>query len=40
MIEDWRKQWDQGDFPFYFVQLANFRNPADGPLDVDKWAQR
>jgi sialate O-acetylesterase len=26
MIEDWRKQFGQGDFPFYFVQLANFGN--------------
>ena len=24
MISDWRKQWNQGDFPFYFCQLANF----------------
>lgn len=24
MIADWRKQWGQGDFPFYFVQLANY----------------
>jgi sialate O-acetylesterase len=24
MINDWRKQWKQGDFPFYFVQLASF----------------
>ena len=24
MIADWRKQWAQGDFPFYFVQLATF----------------
>jgi sialate O-acetylesterase len=24
MIEDWRKHWGQGDFPFLFVQLANF----------------
>jgi sialate O-acetylesterase len=24
MIADWRKQWGQGDFPFLFVQLANF----------------
>ena len=23
MIADWRAQWKQGDFPFYFVQLAN-----------------
>lgn len=25
MIRDWRKQWGQGDFPFLFVQLANFK---------------
>ena len=24
MITDWRKQWNQGDFPFYFCQLANY----------------
>jgi len=24
MIEDWRNQWNQGDFPFYFVQIAPF----------------
>ncbi len=24
MIEDWRARWAQGDFPFGFVQLANF----------------
>ncbi|MBK9990544.1 MAG: 9-O-acetylesterase [Verrucomicrobia bacterium] len=24
MIRDWRTRWGQGDFPFYFVQLANF----------------
>ncbi|MEJ8819171.1 sialate O-acetylesterase [Lacibacter sp. H407] len=22
MINSWRKQWEQGDFPFYFVQIA------------------
>lgn len=22
MITSWRKQWEQGDFPFYFVQIA------------------
>lgn len=25
MIKDWRKRWRQGDFPFLWVQLANFR---------------
>jgi sialate O-acetylesterase len=24
MIQDWRRAWGQGDFPFLFVQLANF----------------
>jgi len=34
LIKDWRKQWGQGDFPFYFVQLANFidrGDPAEWP---------
>ena len=26
MITDWREQWDQGDFPFLWVQLANFNS--------------
>ncbi len=25
MIRDWRRAFGRGDFPFYFVQLANFR---------------
>jgi len=25
MIQDWRNTWKQGDFPFYFVQLAPFK---------------
>ena len=25
MIGDWRRNWDRGDFPFYFVQLAPYR---------------
>lgn len=24
MIRDWRRAWGQGEFPFYFVQLASF----------------
>jgi len=38
MIRDWRAAWGQGDFPFLFVQLANFtaapRNPGD-----NEWAE-
>ena len=24
MINSWRKEWGQGDFPFYYVQIANY----------------
>lgn len=24
MISSWREKWEEGDFPFFFVQLANF----------------
>ncbi len=27
MIRDWRRAWGQGDFPFLFVQLANYNAP-------------
>ena len=29
MITDWRQKWGEGNFPFYFVQLASF-NAANG----------
>jgi sialate O-acetylesterase len=35
MITDWRKQWGQGDFPFYFVQLANFLAVQSAPVDPE-----
>ena len=38
MIQDWRQKWGQGDFPFLFVQLANFRQPVDQPAESD-WAE-
>jgi sialate O-acetylesterase len=31
LITSWRKQWDQGDFPFYFVQLAALDNNSNRP---------
>lgn len=37
MIEDWRTRWGQGQFPFLFVQLANYRSPTDTIVDTD-WA--
>lgn len=38
MITDWRERWNQGDFPFLFVQLANFKPRQDQPGDSD-WAE-
>lgn len=31
MIQGWRKAWNQGDFPFYFVQIAPYRYPNVNP---------
>ncbi|MEI6233076.1 MAG: sialate O-acetylesterase [Planctomycetota bacterium] len=40
LIGSWRKAWNQGDFPFYFVQLANYGNPTDNPGADDRgWAK-
>jgi len=39
LITGWRKLWEQGDFPFYFVQLANFRQPNKDPKGGDGWAR-
>jgi sialate O-acetylesterase len=36
LIEDWRDQWNEGDFPFLFVQLANF---ITGPPGNTNWAE-
>jgi sialate O-acetylesterase len=32
MIESWRSAWGQGSFPFYYVQLANYRTNGNWPL--------
>ncbi len=37
MINDWRKKWGQQDFPFLFVQLANWRAAKDQPTE-SSWA--
>lgn len=29
LITDWRSKWNLGDFPFLFVQLANFMEPKE-----------
>lgn len=38
MIKDWRQKWGQGDFPFYFVQLANFMQVDNTPVE-SAWAE-
>jgi sialate O-acetylesterase len=38
VIKDWRQHWQQGDFPFYFCQLANFRPKQTEPGESD-WAE-
>jgi sialate O-acetylesterase len=37
MIRDWREHWQQREFPFYFVQLANYGNTD--LLAKGTWAQ-
>lgn len=38
MIKSWRDEWGQGDFPFYWVQLADFRAEKPEPAESD-WAE-
>ena len=38
MISNWRKDWAQGDFPFYWVQLADFQAEQAQPGD-STWAE-
>ncbi|TCC88256.1 9-O-acetylesterase [Pedobacter frigiditerrae] len=38
LINDWRKKWNLGDLPFYFVQLANFKK-ADTIPGPSAWAE-
>ena len=38
LITDWRNHWKEGDFPFYFVQLANYMAPSDQPAQ-STWAE-
>ena len=48
LVEGWRTVWDQKevkkggparDFPFYWVQLANFQTPSEKPAGGDGWAR-
>lgn len=38
MISSWREEWGQGDFSFYWVQLADFRAEKGEPAESD-WAE-
>lgn len=38
MIQHWRDEWQQGDFPFYFVQLADYRDEQPEPQE-SAWAE-
>ncbi len=38
MIAHWREEWGQGDFPFYWSQLADFRDEVAMPSD-SAWAE-
>jgi sialate O-acetylesterase len=39
MITDWRKHWNQGDFPFYFVQLASWEADNGNSAKGSTWAE-
>lgn len=38
MIQQWRAEWKQGDFPFYWVQLADFMAEKSAPAE-SAWAE-
>ncbi|QEG36266.1 sialate O-acetylesterase [Bythopirellula goksoeyrii] len=38
MITNWRDEWNQGDFPFYWVQLANYLDEQPEPGE-SAWAE-
>jgi sialate O-acetylesterase len=39
MITDWRKHWNAGNFPFYFVQLASFNAGNGNSKNGSTWAE-
>ncbi|SEW42576.1 sialate O-acetylesterase [Chitinophaga arvensicola] len=39
LINDWRRLWNQGEFPFYFVQLASFNSNNGTSKNGSKWAE-
>ncbi|APZ46533.1 hypothetical protein BW723_09635 [Polaribacter reichenbachii] len=39
LIQDWRNKWNQGDFPFYFVQLSSFNEANGNSNKGSQWAE-
>lgn len=39
MIQNWRDEWGQGDFPFYYVQLADFMAEKPVPPNSAWWVE-
>jgi sialate O-acetylesterase len=39
LIADWRNHWGEGDFPFYFVQLASFNSANGNSEKGSAWAE-
>jgi len=39
MIAAWRVRWGQGDFPFFYVQLANYKDEQQSPVENRSWAE-
>jgi sialate O-acetylesterase len=37
MVRDWRARWNEGDFPFAWVQLPNFQKPQTAPVESGGW---
>lgn len=37
LIQDWRSRFDQGDFPFFWVQLANYQAVQTTPVQDHGW---
>ena len=37
LITGWRSAWGRPALPFFWVQLAGYRQPPDGPDDVGSW---
>lgn len=38
LLKEWRSNWSIGDFPFFYVQLANYTDPSNTSKDIN-WAR-